>query len=179
MKHIFAIFKHWILFNFTNFIECFCGKKFLKNWFSILTWRILTMDRIAWYFLRSLYMVSDIFSLSSETCFEVISEKNQICIFDIKRKVSFPPSYSIHFDNHSSISCCLCKKHGWSGRSGLENVQKFWWYVKTTTCHSTFGILLTRENGSAIGSLGAQWFQNPPKISRYFLRENSNYFNLK
>ena len=139
------------------------------------------MDRIAWYFLRSLYMVSDIFSLSSETCFEVISEKNQIFLIS-KEKFSFSPSYSIHFDNHSSTSCCLCKKHGWSGRSGLENVQKFWWYVKTTTCHSTFGILLTRENGSAIGSLGAQWFENHPKnclFFKKFCRENSNTFNLK
>ena len=41
----------------------------------------------------------------------------------IFRKVFFP--YSIHFDNHSSTSCCLCKKHGWSGRSGLETYKSF------------------------------------------------------
>ena len=174
MKHFFAIFKHWILF---NFIECFCGKKFLKNWFSILTWRILTMDRIAWYFLRSLYMVSDIFSLSSETCFEVISEKNQIFLIS-KEKFLFPlPTLSISII--ILLYLAVCAKTWMEWKKWLRKRTKVLMICQNHDVPFNFWDPFDPRKWICNRKSWRTVVSKSPKISRYFLRENSNYFNLK
>ena len=50
---------------------------FLINSWSKLTCRVLMIDLTALYFFNNLYIVLDITSLSSATCFDVISERNK------------------------------------------------------------------------------------------------------
>ena len=70
---------------------------------SKLTCRVLMIDLTALYFFNNLYIVLDITSLSSATCFDVISErnKNQISEKDIMAEKSNNKLLEIFFINIS------------------------------------------------------------------------------